>query len=74
MGGMIKPMCDRIMQVLIVIMQSSNKSSTVMEDACLTVGAVCSATEQEFLRYVDAVMPLLYAALSNHQEHSVFSF
>lgn len=71
MGSQISPLADQIMHSLILIMSSASKSSTVMEDAFLTVGAVSTAVEGEFLRYMDSFLPFLIGALQNHEEHSV---
>lgn len=75
MGNHIRPLCDRIVQCLITIMSSANKtsSSTVMEDTFLTIGAVCMACEGDFLRYMDSFVPFLHIALSNHEEHAMCS-
>jgi importin subunit beta-1 len=73
MGSHIRPLCDRIVSCLISIMTNGSKSasSTVMEDAFLTIGAVCMACEADFLRYMDSFVPFLYAALGNHEEHAM---
>jgi importin subunit beta-1 len=65
------PLSDRIMQSLLMIMNSASKASTVMEDAFLTIGALSTALESDFIRYMDSFMPFLYAALQNHEEHAV---
>lgn len=62
------------MQLLLTIMGSASKSSTLLEDAFLTVGALTTAVDSEFRRYLDAFAPFLYAALQNHEEHAVNYF
>ncbi|TPX34252.1 hypothetical protein SmJEL517_g03047 [Synchytrium microbalum] len=69
----IKPVSDRIMSLLLTIMSSSSKSSTVLEDAFLTVGAMTTAVEGDFVRYMDAFKTYLWAALQNHEEYQMCS-
>lgn len=59
------------MAVLLKVMEAAAKSSTVLEDAFLTVGAVTAAVEADFVRYMERFTPILYQALSNHEEHQV---
>jgi importin subunit beta-1 len=62
---------DTIMAVLLKVMEAAAKSSTVLEDAFLTVGAVTAAVEGDFVRYMERFTPILYQALANHEEHQV---
>lgn len=48
MASSMKPLADRVMACLVAIMQRAQKTSTVMEDAFLAVGALCMATEGLF--------------------------
>ena len=75
MGSHIQPLCDRIVHCLIAIMSNGSKSasSTVMEDAFLSIGAICMACDADFLRYMDSFVPFLHAALGNHEEHAMCS-
>jgi importin subunit beta-1 len=69
--GEIAPLADQIMQLLLVVMNAAAKSSTLLEDAFLTVGALTAAVEGNFVRYMDSFAPFLYTALQNHEEHAV---
>ncbi|KAJ3081638.1 karyopherin beta [Quaeritorhiza haematococci] len=73
LSSQIAPLADRIMQTLLMIMNSASKSSTVMEDAFLTVSAITQAVEADFARYMDSFTPFLFQALSNVEEHSMCS-
>ncbi|TPX51644.1 hypothetical protein SeMB42_g00078 [Synchytrium endobioticum] len=73
LGCDIRPVSDRIMALLLTIMDRSSKSSTVREDAFLTVGAVTAAVEGDFIRYMDAFKTYLWAALQNHEEYQMCS-
>ena len=44
-----------------------------MEDAFLAVGALTTAVEGDFIRYMDSFTPFLYAALQNPEEHQMCS-
>ena len=44
-----------------------------MEDAFLVVGALTTACEGDFVRYMDSFAPFLYTALQNHEEHQMCS-
>ena len=72
MRSKVSVLADRIMQTLLPIMNNS-KSSIVMEDALLTVGAICTAVEGDSLRYMESILPFLYNALQNHEEHALCS-
>ncbi|CAI2165648.1 6370_t:CDS:10 [Funneliformis geosporum] len=67
------PFADRIMTTLLSLFTSSTKHSTTLEDGFLAVGAITTAVEADFVRYLDAFAPFLYAALSNHEEYALCS-
>lgn len=69
--GNVAMKADTIMSVLLKVMEAAAKSSTVLEDAFLTVGAVTAAVEADFVRYMERFTPILYQALSNHEEHQM---
>lgn len=69
----VAPIADTIMATLLRVMQHTSKTSTVMEDAFLAVGALAAALELNFLRYVDSFMPFLYTVLQNAEEHQACS-
>ncbi|CAG8764186.1 18140_t:CDS:2, partial [Cetraspora pellucida] len=63
----------RIMTTLLSLFQTATKHSTTLEDGFLAVGAVTTAVEADFLRYLEAFAPFLYGALSNHEEYQLCS-
>ncbi|KAF7300244.1 APC1-C domain-containing protein [Mycena kentingensis (nom. inval.)] len=68
LGAGIQPLADRIMTLLLQLIQSAGKTSTVLEDAFLTVGALASALESNFAPYIQAFLPHLYPALKAHED------
>ncbi|KAI9144908.1 putative karyopherin beta-1 subunit [Paraphysoderma sedebokerense] len=73
LGGDVKNVSDRIMVTLLSIFSAAGKQSTVLEDAFLAVGAVCTAIDKHFARYLDSFSPFLCNALQNHEEHQLCS-
>lgn len=67
----IKPLANDIMQLLLTMMSNTSKSSTLLEDAFLTIGAMTVAVECQFVTYVESFLPMLISALQNHEEHAV---
>ncbi|KAL0092485.1 armadillo-type protein [Phycomyces blakesleeanus] len=61
---------DRIMAVIMRLL-SNPKQSTATEDAFLAVGALTSALENDFDRYVEPFTPALCAALQNPAEYQL---
>lgn len=75
MSSKISVLADAMMETLLAIMSGQHgKSSTVMEDAFLTVGAITTAVDGEFLRYMERFLPILLGALNNFEEHTVNYF
>ncbi|KAF9325333.1 karyopherin beta [Linnemannia elongata] len=72
-GKDISPIADRIMTVLLQLSTAASKSSTILEDAFLAIGALTTALESEFARYLDSFAPFMFSALSNHEEHQLCS-
>ncbi|KAF8966870.1 armadillo-type protein [Flammula alnicola] len=64
----IRPLADRIMTLVLQLIQSAGKTSTVLEDAFLVVGALASALESNFAPYIQAFLPYLYPALKAHED------
>ena len=56
------------MTILLQLMHTAGKTSTVMEDAFLAVGALASALESQFAPYVQAFLPYLFPALQAHED------
>ncbi|CAG8581787.1 354_t:CDS:10, partial [Dentiscutata heterogama] len=48
------PLADRIMTTLLSLFQTATKHSTTLEDGFLAVGAITTAVEGDFLRYLEA--------------------
>jgi len=42
LGGLIQPMADRIMTLILQLIQGAGKTSTVLEDAFLVVGSLAA--------------------------------
>lgn len=73
LGREIKPLADRIMTILLSLISTSGKHSTVLEDAFLAIGSLTSALEVDFQPYLEAFMPFLYQALKSHEEYQLCS-
>ncbi|GAA5883022.1 hypothetical protein JCM1840_004096 [Sporobolomyces johnsonii] len=69
----IQPLSDRIMTLLLQLIQSAGKQSPVLEDAFLAVGAMTSALESAFHPYLPAFLPPLVNALGSHDEYQLCS-
>ena len=68
---MIAPHADRIMTNLLQLISSSGKSSGVLEDSFATVGALASALESGFTKYLEAFAPFLFTALTSYEDWQV---
>ncbi|KAI5475715.1 hypothetical protein MNV49_001008 [Pseudohyphozyma bogoriensis] len=73
LGREIQPLADRMMTLLLQLIQSAGKQSPILEDAFLCVGALTAALEQEFHPYLPAFLPFLINALSSHEEYQLCS-
>ncbi|CAO3614146.1 unnamed protein product [Cunninghamella blakesleeana] len=62
---------DNIMTVVLQLLNTSSKQATTTEDAFLTIGAMTTVLENEFIRYADTFVPILCAALQNPQEYQL---
>ncbi|KAF9209269.1 karyopherin beta [Haplosporangium sp. Z 27] len=72
-GADISPMADRIMTVLLQLLTAASRHSTILEDAFLAIGALTTALEAEFARYLETFAPFLFNALQNHEEYQLCS-
>ncbi|KAG0330648.1 karyopherin beta, partial [Podila humilis] len=72
-GGEIAPLADRIMTVLLQLLTAASKQSTILEDVFLAIGALTTALESEFARYLESFAPFLFNALQNHEEYQLCS-
>ncbi|KAF9971460.1 karyopherin beta [Actinomortierella ambigua] len=71
--GEISILSDRIMTVLLQLLSSASKNSTIFEDAFLAIGALVTALDREFARYLETFAPFLFTALQNHEEYQLCS-
>ena len=69
----IVPQGDRIMQVLLQILNSVGAKSSVPEAVFAVVSALATSMEQDFNKYMEAFAPFLYNALGNQEEASLCS-
>ncbi|KAK3336917.1 armadillo-type protein [Cercophora scortea] len=69
----IAPQGDRIMQVLLQILNIVGGKSSVPEASFATISALSNAMEEDFVKYMDAFAPFLYNALGNQEEPSLCS-
>ncbi len=68
LGEGIQPLADRIMTLLLQLINAAGKTSTLVEDSFLVVGALSAALEQRFAPYIPAFLPHLYPALKAHED------
>lgn len=68
LGSGIQPLGDRIMTLILQLITSAGRTSTVLEDAFLATGALCGALEGGFAPYIQSFLPFLWAALKNHED------
>lgn len=73
LGTEIKPLSDRIMTLLLSLIQSSGRASPILEDSFLCVGSMASTLEGDFQKYVEAFLPFLSNALNSHEEYTLCS-
>ncbi|KAM5348791.1 hypothetical protein ACJ41O_008614 [Fusarium nematophilum] len=67
------PQGDRIMQILLQILNSVGNKSSVPDAVFATISALSTAMEEDFIKYMDAFAPFLYNALGNQEEPSLCS-
>ncbi|KAJ2842410.1 karyopherin Kap95, partial [Coemansia brasiliensis] len=73
MGRQISEISDRIMTSVLQLLNTSGKQTAAAEDAFLLVGALITALESDFTRYLESFSPFLYNALQNHEEYQLCS-
>lgn len=64
----IKPQGDRIMAILLQLLNSVGGKSSVPDTVFAAIGALANSLEEGFLKYMDAFVPYLYNALGNQEE------
>lgn len=67
----IEPQADRIMQILLQILNSLPPNSSVPDAVFGTVGSLANALEGSFTKYMEAFVPFLYNALANQEEQQL---
>jgi importin subunit beta-1 len=71
LGKEIAAIGDRLMTLLLQLLQASARQTTVAEDVFLCISALTTALEADFSRYMESFVPFLFAALQNHEEHQL---
>jgi len=56
------------MTLILQLIQSAGKTSTILEDAFLVVGSLSAAIEIKFAPYISAFLPFLYPALKAYDD------
>lgn len=69
----IKPLADRIMQILLQLLATVGPKSSVPDTVFAAIGALATALEDDFLKYMEAFAPYLYNALGNQEEPGLCS-
>lgn len=64
----IKPQADRIMSILLQILNTMSNKSSVAESVFGAIGALAIAMEEDFQKYMDVFTPFLYRALGNKED------
>lgn len=71
--GDIRPLADRIMHILLQLLQTVGPKSSVPDTVFAAIGAMANAIEEDFIKYMDAFVPFLYNALGNQEEPALCS-
>lgn len=66
--GDVRPLADRIMTILLQLLKIVGPKSSVPDTVFAAVGAIATALEEDFIKYMDAFIPYLNGALSNQEE------
>ncbi|KAF9887041.1 karyopherin beta [Aspergillus nanangensis] len=69
----VKPQADRIMHVMLQVLTTVPAKSSVPDVVFATVGAIASALEEDFVKYMESFTPFLYNALGNQEEPGLCS-
>lgn len=56
------------MTIILQLIAAAGKTSTLLEDAFLVVGALSAALESQFAPYATAFLPYLFPALKQHED------
>ena len=71
LDSLVKPYARSMIDLHVQIFKSSGGSAYVHEDALMAVGSVANALGEEFLPYVDEVIPFIVKGLGAVQQHAV---
>ncbi|KAI9852490.1 MAG: karyopherin beta [Thelocarpon superellum] len=71
--GEIQPQADRIMHVLLALLQSVGPKSSVPDTVFAAVGGLANALDEAFAKYMESFAPPLYSALGNQDEPALCS-
>lgn len=69
--ALVSAYADRIMTNLLTVISTSAKHGGVLEDTFATVGALASAQEGSFIKYMEAFAPFLFQALAAFEDYQV---
>ena len=67
----IKPQADRIMQLMLQLLNTVGPKSSVPDTVFAAIGALAGAVEEDFAKYMEAFSPFLYTALANQEEPAI---
>ncbi|THY47692.1 ARM repeat-containing protein [Aureobasidium pullulans] len=67
----IKPQADRIMQLMLQLLNTVGPKSSVPDTIFAAIGALAGAVEEDFAKYMEAFSPFLYTALANQEEPAI---
>jgi importin subunit beta-1 len=71
--GDIRPLADRIMQILLQLLTVVGPKSSVPDTVFAAIGSMATALEDDFIKYMEAFAPHLYNALGNQEEPGLCS-
>ncbi|GES62309.1 importin beta-1 subunit [Aspergillus terreus] len=69
----VRPQADRIMYVMLEVLNTVPPKSSVPDVVFATIGAIANALEEEFDKYMTSFTPFLYNALGNQEEPGLCS-
>lgn len=69
----IAPQSDRIMHVMLLVLNTVGPKSSVPDTVFATIGSLATAIEESFMAYMEAFVPFLYNALGNQEEPALCS-
>ncbi|KAF2843745.1 importin beta-1 subunit [Patellaria atrata CBS 101060] len=67
----IQPQADRIMNILLQLLNSVGPKSSVPDTVFATIGSLATSIEADFAKYMEAFQPYLFNALGNQDEPAI---